>query len=373
MNPEDNGENTEVTAQAPPPDQYPAVQIGASQDYPVPTGNAAVMPVQDYPAPQGKDYPPVGAPEPYPQPVYSSVYPAQPGNNYPPADVQPQYAGHQPYPVPTVPYSQPQGYPAPITPNQGNVSIPMPADLSDDSLEVHGGCLCCRTRSREATDRLHFVRKVYMILFMQLLVTTGWLVVVALVEPITKFIRVYWPLALALIILSMGVMFALVLVPRLHKRTPWNYLLLLIFVFPTQTLGEAYCLSWVSAAYDPLTVLAAGVITSVMFISITVYVWVSPKDYNKYYASGCALFGAMFGFGLVFAFMSSRPLYAFFCLIVVALYGFYLAFDTELVLGKARTGRLTYDDYILGAAILYQDLVIIMMYVLMMLGSKRRN
>jgi len=115
-----------------------------------------------------------------------------------------------------------------------------------------------------------------------------------------------------------------------------------------------------------------------MFVALTGYVWFAPSDFSKGWACGCAFCGALLGFGLVFAFMSSRPLYAFFCLLAVGLYSCYLVCDTEAVLGKVKGGKLGYDHYILGAVMIYivsrrQDLIIVMMYLMMLLGSIKKN
>lgn len=114
-----------------------------------------------------------------------------------------------------------------------------------------------------------------------------------------------------------------------------------------------------------------------MFVTLTAYVWFAPRDFSRGWAWGSALCGSLLGFALVFAFMSSRPLYAFFCLLAVMLYSCYLVCDTEAVLGKAETGKLGYDHYILGAVMIYmvscrQDLIMIMMYLLMILGSVKK-
>lgn len=108
-----------------------------------------------------------------------------------------------------------------------------------------------------------------------------------------------------------------------------------------------------SAFFQAETVFAAGVITCIMFITLTAYVWFAPVDYNKWPALIFSAIGALLGFGLVFAFMSTRPLHALFCLIVVILYSGYLVCDTEAVLGKAKSGKFGYDDYLMGAVTIY--------------------
>lgn len=52
----------------------------------------------------------------------------------------------------------------------------------------------------------------------------------------------------------------------------------------------------------------------------------------------------------------------------VLIFGLYLIFDTQLILGKGRH-KLSIDDYVLGALILYIDIIMIFIYILSLAGS----
>ena len=51
------------------------------------------------------------------------------------------------------------------------------------------------------------------------------------------------------------------------------------------------------------------------------------------------------------------------------LYGFYIVYDTQLIAG-GRYDELTYDDYVIGALLLYIDVVGLFMYLLALVGRK---
>jgi len=51
-------------------------------------------------------------------------------------------------------------------------------------------------------------------------------------------------------------------------------------------------------------------------------------------------------------------------------YGIFLVIDTQLIVGKKRHG-LSNDDYILGAIMLYIDIIGIFEYVLILIGGRR--
>ena len=53
-----------------------------------------------------------------------------------------------------------------------------------------------------------------------------------------------------------------------------------------------------------------------------------------------------------------------------AIYSIYLLVDTQLILGK-REKRVNLDDYILGATILYVDIISLFLKLLRILGKKK--
>ena len=57
-----------------------------------------------------------------------------------------------------------------------------------------------------------------------------------------------------------------------------------------------------------------------------------------------------------------------YCAIGVLLFSIYLIVDTQLIVNK---NGLSKEDYILGALILYMDIVTIFIYILQLLGGNR--
>ena len=57
------------------------------------------------------------------------------------------------------------------------------------------------------------------------------------------------------------------------------------------------------------------------------------------------------------------------CTIGVFLFGIYLILDTQFVMGGKRY-QLSLDDYIVGALILYMDIVMIFLYLLSLFGGR---
>ena len=56
-----------------------------------------------------------------------------------------------------------------------------------------------------------------------------------------------------------------------------------------------------------------------------------------------------------------------YCSAGILIYGFYVIFDLKMI-----AERIEIDDYVLGAMTLYADLITLFIYILQLLGEKRR-
>lgn len=57
-------------------------------------------------------------------------------------------------------------------------------------------------------------------------------------------------------------------------------------------------------------------------------------------------------------------------IVFAAIYSLYILIDTQLILG-GKNKELTYDNYILGSAILYADIISLFLKLLQILGKKK--
>lgn len=126
---------------------------------------------------------------------------------------------------------------------------------------------------------------------------------------------------------------------------------------------EAYLVAAVAAVSEPEAVLAAAFSTAAIVIAITVFVWFSKSDFT-YLAPIIICIGmSMFMLSIfIFAF-HFKALHMVYCALAVILFSLYLIFDTQLILGGKRY-QIEIDDYILGALILYSDIIVIFLYLL---------
>jgi len=116
--------------------------------------------------------------------------------------------------------------------------------------------------------------------------------------------------------------------------------------------------AFIAARFDPQIVMVAAFATAGMTIGITCYAYTTKSDFTIF---GPLLF--VIGFTLAFAslfffFWWGRAMHIVWCIIGVILFSFYLLFDTQLIMGGKRY-EIEIDDYIIGAIILYTDIITI--------------
>ena len=212
--------------------------------------------------------------------------------------------------------------------------------------------------------RLGFIRKVYGILSAQLLVT--FLLVCSTFIPSVSefFIKSFF---LIYIFTPIGFITLIVLVccKDFAKKVPYNYILLFIW-----TICEAITLCCVASRYNYRTVLTALGLTAGVVVGITVYAFWTDRDFTGWGMGLCIASFGLFFFGL-FGLFFGEWVNTLYCLFGVVLFGIYLIYDTQLVLGKF--GReYGIDDYIFAAINIYIDIINLFIFILSLLGKASR-
>ncbi|KAM6948855.1 transmembrane BAX inhibitor motif containing 1a [Aplochiton taeniatus] len=318
-------------------------------------GNYPPPPAYGFPAFGG---PPQGQPTaPYPTGPNAPPYPGQPGA-YPagPYPGQPQPAGTRGAVYPTFPSMQPM--PPMIPPT-------MPSDVmgSADGFAADGGWDSLKVRHA-------FIRKVYLILASQLLVTTAIVAVFTFVDPVRLFVKqnpaVYWA--------SFGVYFVthIVLVcckgPR--RKYPWNVILLAIF-----TLAMSYITGAISSNYDTKAVFLALGITAVVCIAVTVFCFQTKVDFTKCQGLFCVLGIVVMVTGIITCIVLSFKyipwLHMLYAAIGAIVYTLFLAYHTQLLIGN-RKHSISPEEYVFAALSIYVDIIQIFLFLLQIIGASTK-
>eukprot|EP01017_Pseudomicrothorax_dubius_P048617 TRINITY_DN888_c0_g1_i1.p1 TRINITY_DN888_c0_g1~~TRINITY_DN888_c0_g1_i1.p1 ORF type:complete len:264 (+),score=26.05 TRINITY_DN888_c0_g1_i1:56-847(+) len=214
--------------------------------------------------------------------------------------------------------------------------------------------------------RKGFIRKVYSILSVQLTFTAAICALPFFSERIRDFQRS--PIGIGLLILAMITSIICVYMVfcymNIARRVPVNFFILLIF-----TTCEAYMVSFSTSQYKLRIVLMAFALTAVATISLTLYALTTKSDFTTCGGILFVIGALLLVFGLVLIFMRSAILDFIYSCLIVILYSFYLIYDTQLIAGGKKY-ELSLDDYIIGAMLIYVDIIVLFLEILKLLGNR---
>ena len=218
--------------------------------------------------------------------------------------------------------------------------------------------------------RAGFIRKVYGILSIQLLITFG-AVFFCQIKPIKSLIFKNQALSGNLVVFSSLLFLVLFLCLAccrgLSRKVPYNYLFLLGI-----TICEAIACAIASSIYSFQIVALALLLTIVATLAITFYACTTKNDFSTCRVGLYVIFSQMFTIGIIAVLFRIRALYAFYTFGMTGVIGIYLVYDTQLILGKLGVGY-SVDDYIFATLEIYMDIIRLFLLILRILGSSSRR
>ncbi|XP_047431370.1 protein lifeguard 4 isoform X2 [Mugil cephalus] len=208
--------------------------------------------------------------------------------------------------------------------------------------------------------RMDFLRKVYTLLSLQIILTTGISALFMFCQPIKDFVHSSPAVVMVSALLSLVLLLMLAIYRQQH---PFNLYLLLAF-----TLLEAVSMATALTFYEYSTVLQALFLTCAVFIGLTAYTFQSKRDLSK---MGAWLFTCLW------------------ILIIASFMRFFFNTNsTELVLAGAGAlvfcGFIIYDtnmlmkqlspeEHILASINLYLDIVNLFLHILRVLDYMKKH
>jgi FtsH-binding integral membrane protein len=208
------------------------------------------------------------------------------------------------------------------------------------------------------TRRL-FIRRVYSILAVQLLLTGGVSAFMIMHAPTQLYVLTHaWPVTLS-IVLSFVLIVALMC---MKDKEPENMYLLGAF-----TLVEAFLVGSVTTAYCAAgqrgIVLEAVFLTGLIFIGLTMFTFQSKINFSFLGAALSMGLGALILWGFFAMIFGIKTGYVY-ALLGCIIFSGYILFDTWLIMD-----RLSPHEHVLAAIMLYLDIVNLFIYLLQLLSS----
>lgn len=214
--------------------------------------------------------------------------------------------------------------------------------------------------------RRGFIIKVYSILVVCLLFTAIICVAPTVSTSVQNFLEDnIWILILSAV-LSFVPLCTLMYFTKLARKVPINYILLFTFVLFESIIVAYSCAS----VQSPELVLIAALMTGGLTLILTVFACTTKIDFTLCWGAAFIMGGTLLMFGIFAIILRSEILYLMYISFGIIVYGFYLLIDTQLVCG-GKTWQLSEEDYIIGALILYIDIIILFIKILALLSKTR--
>nr|XP_006825528.1 PREDICTED: protein lifeguard 1-like [Saccoglossus kowalevskii] len=260
----------------------------------------------------------------------------------------------------------------------------------------------------ESIIRHAFIRKVYTILCVQLMVTMGIICVFLFVpilnrqcvhsyamfyfsDPVKEYVYsnpwVWW--------VALGITFATLIgmacFSDIRRKFPINFIFLAIF-----TICEGTVLGAISARYDFQTVLiAAGIvatlcegvllgvacstyktdtvliaagITAVVAFALTIFAFQTKIDFTMFSGIMFVFLIVLICFGILALIFQNRILDMVYASIGALIFAGYLVVDTQMMMGGKHKYALSTEEYVFAALNLYLDVVNLFIMVLFLVG-----
>ncbi|XP_067007017.2 protein lifeguard 4 [Anabrus simplex] len=208
--------------------------------------------------------------------------------------------------------------------------------------------------------RMGFLRKVYGLLSVQMLLTVVVGSVCMFSEAVRSFIHTNdWLMTFAFL-LSIVILVAL----HIKKRdSPANLILLAAF-----TVVQAYTIGVVLTYYDQVVVLQAFMLTLTVVAGLTSFTFQTRKDFSflgfGLFAGLCVLLVG----GVLQLLIGSSVLELVISIAGAFLFSLFIIYDTQMLMQK-----LSPEEYILATINLYLDIVNLFLYILRTLEAVRKH
>jgi len=242
-------------------------------------------------------------------------------------------------------------------------------DVEDEALPAGFG-----SSFSDRSIRMKFVRKVYSILLIQLLVTTG-IIAVFILTPVRGLMCVnggslsegcvHTDISMVLYIVGYVIFivtyFAIACCERVRKKSPGNIIAITIF-----TLSLSLMVSMICLFHDVVWVMMALGITAALCLGLTLFSFQTKIDFTGlgpylFVACWCLfLFGIM---AIIFSTTGNNVLWTVYSSLMALLFSMFLVYDTQRIMG-GKKHSISPEEHIWASIEIYIDVVYIFLAIL---------
>ncbi|XP_037822237.1 protein lifeguard 1-like [Lucilia sericata] len=218
----------------------------------------------------------------------------------------------------------------------------------------------------EASVRKGFLRKVYLILMCQLIVTFGVVALFLFHQPTLEFSQQHPRLSMVAMFITIGIGVAMACCESARRKYPTNFICLGIF-----TIAESFLVGTIAGRYNSESVLMAVGITAFLCLALTIFALQTKYDFTVCGGFLICAMVCLLIFGIVGIFWRNHILHTIYAGCGALLACFFLIFDTQMMMGGHHKYSISPEEYAFAALNLYMDIIRIFIFILKLLGKKK--
>ena len=250
------------------------------------------------------------------------------------------------------------------------VAKPIHGDIENQTLL--GADLPNEWGNNEAMERVlrrGFLKKVYGLLTIQMLVTVGFVALFIFDDNVVSYVQanmwVFWT-AFGMYILSA---IAIICCGELRRKHPHGLILLAIV-----TISMSILVGVVATMYQPQSVMIAASLTAGATLGLSLYACFTKRDFTMFGGALVSLLLVMIMSSFLFMFIPMNNtiniVYGGIGAFIMCLF---IVYDTQLMLGGKHKYAISMDEYVFAALNLYLDIINLFLYLLRIVGGGGRR
>ncbi|OMJ80420.1 hypothetical protein SteCoe_19323 [Stentor coeruleus] len=211
-------------------------------------------------------------------------------------------------------------------------------------------------------DRNNFIRKVYGILLSQILFTAVIVSMLVGIKNTREVIKKSYYASLGCIIFALIFGYFILVKREMLKKYPQNYVCLYLF-----TIIISYPIAYYSSRHSFIGVASSLFVTLGITGALAVAAYFTKGKFTLIRGFAVGLTSGCSFFALSLSFSFTNIVAVSIGMAFVFIFTIYIVWDLQMICG-GRYHELTYDDYALGALLLYIDIIALFLYLM---GTKK--
>lgn len=215
--------------------------------------------------------------------------------------------------------------------------------------------------------RHNFIKKVYSLLTIQLIITVAIVAVFKLHKGVETWAKANQWFHLASFAVSFAILLVIACMGDLRRKHPHN--LIALFAF---TVAESLMLGVITVMFNTEIVMYAAALTAVICIALTLFALQTRYDFTTKNGTMLVILLVATLTSMISAFFPRSKLFVLIMSSVMAIImGIFLVIDTQMIVGGTHKVQMSPEEYVFATINLYLDIINMFLWILTILSQDR--